>query len=191
MIERTAVIMHGMPDRAEYYDPEVPALSNAHWLPWLQRQLMIRDIITQVPEVPDSWRADYAAWCRAFERYDITPGTALVGHSCGGGFLVRWLSEHRDARAGRVVLVAPWLDPDREETSDFFDFAIDPGLAERTAGLTIFHSDDDLASIHKSVRMIRDAVPGVGTREFHGYGHFCMEDMKTAVFPELLQAVWV
>ncbi len=27
-------------------------------------------------------------WKKEFERFNITPQTVLVGHSCGGGFLV-------------------------------------------------------------------------------------------------------
>jgi alpha-beta hydrolase superfamily lysophospholipase len=39
-----------------------------------------------------------------FERYDIFPETDLVGHSCGGGFFVRWLSKHLEVKVGNVVL---------------------------------------------------------------------------------------
>lgn len=106
---KNAIILHGKsgPGEQEYYNPDFPAASNSHWIPWLQKQLMIRDIYAQTPEVPNSWKPDYATWCKEFERYDITPETVLVGHSCGGGFLVRWLSERPDVRVDKVVLVAP------------------------------------------------------------------------------------
>lgn len=87
-------------------------------------------------------------------------------------------------------MVAPWLNPDNNpisDTADFFDFEIDPDLVSRTAGITIFNSDNDFDSIHKSVQMIRNAVKDVGCKEFHGYGHFCYEDMKTVEFPELVK----
>ena len=38
--DRNAVILHGQPSREEYYDPNAPSMSNAHWLPWLQAQLL-------------------------------------------------------------------------------------------------------------------------------------------------------
>lgn len=101
---------------------------------------------------------------------------------------MRWLSEHKDVRVGTVVLVAPWLNPtdnSQSDTDDFFKFEIDPQLASRTAGVTIFNSDNDFKVIQASVRIIRDAVEDVQYREFHGYGHFCLEDMKTTAFPEL------
>lgn len=60
------------------------------------------------------------------------------------------------------------------------------GLTKRTAGVTIFNSDDDQSTIHESVRIIRDRVDGINYKEFHNYGHFCVEDMNTVEFPELL-----
>ena len=98
------------PLRLEYYSQDYPSLSNCHWYPWLQKQLLVHRWQPKPPEIPRVFELDYAAWVREFERYDITPQTQLVGHSCGAGFLVRWLSEHKAVKVGRVVLrVAPWL----------------------------------------------------------------------------------
>jgi len=186
---KNAIILHGKPEKEEYYSDEYPSASNSHWLPWLQKQLLMRDIIAHTPEVPRSYVPDYAVWCEEFERFDITAETTLVGHSCGGGFIVRWLSEHSEVSVGKVVLVAPWIDPDRDETTDFFDFTIDPELAKRTKGITIFGSDDDFVSVQKSVQILRDTIKGIRHRQFHHYGHFCSEDLGTQEFPELLAEV--
>ncbi|MGC9669017.1 RBBP9/YdeN family alpha/beta hydrolase [Planosporangium sp. 12N6] len=186
---RNAVIVHGMPSREEYYDPDLPTASSHHWLPWLAKQLLVRDIPAYRPEMPAAFAPDYPTWRREFERYDITPETLLVGHSCGGGFLVRWLSEHPATRVGRVVLVAPWLDPDRGRAPDFFAFTIDPDLAPRTDGLVVFNSDDDSDGVQRSAHLIRDTVTGTDYREFHRYGHFCAHDLGGPRFPELLTAL--
>jgi predicted alpha/beta hydrolase family esterase len=182
---KNAIVLHGMPGQEEYYNPAFPSASNSHWLPWLQKQLLIHDIAAQTPEVPNAWKPDYETWRKEFERYDITSETMLVGHSCGGGFLVRWLSEHPDIHVGKVVLVAPWLDPDRSDTTDFFEFSIDPKLKGRTADLMIFNSDNDMHDVHQSVKMIREVIENAAYREFHNYGHFCFENLKTVEFPEL------
>jgi predicted alpha/beta hydrolase family esterase len=182
-----AIILHGGPDREEYYDPQAPSMSNAHWLPWLQGQLLKADIAAATPEVPYAFDRNWPTWNREVERFDITPETILIGHSTGAGFFVKYLSIHPALHVGKVILVAPWLDPDREHTVDFFDdFDIDPGLVARTAGVTIFNSDDDMASIQKTVSILRSTVSDVEYREFHRYGHFCFEDMNTVEFPELL-----
>jgi predicted alpha/beta hydrolase family esterase len=183
-----AVIVHGKPSREEYYDPAQPSPSNAHWLPWLAKQLMLRDIHAHTPEMPRAYAPDFAAWSAEFARYDVGPRTLLVGHSCGGGFLTRWLSEHPDVRVGRVVLVAPWIDPDHRH-GDLFDFTIDHALAERAGRLIIFNSDTDAEEVQRSGRLIRDAVPGAVYREFSGYGHFCLEDLGGPAFPDLLVAL--
>ncbi len=37
---KNAIILHGQPSRGEYYNIEMPSMSNAHWIPWLQGQLL-------------------------------------------------------------------------------------------------------------------------------------------------------
>ncbi len=187
---KNAILVPGRPDKEEYYDPKYPTNSNNHWFPWLSKQLQIKNIFAVAIEPPMPWQPRYDIWKREFEKFDITPETVLIGHSCGGGFLVRWLSENKDKKVGRVILVAPWLNPENNpasDTADFFEFEIDHELVERTAGVVIFNSDNDQKTIHTSVRIIREAVKNVDYREFHNYGHFCLSDMHTEKFPELAE----
>jgi len=187
---KNAIILHGKPDpgQEEYYNPAFPAASNSHWIPWLQKQLIIHDIATQTPEIPNAWKPEYTIWCKEFERYDVTPETILVGHSCGAGFIVRWLSEHPDVRVTNVILVAPSLGIDWD-TNGFFDFEIDPKLAEHTTKLAIFLSDDDRDAIQQAAKKLKAIIPDIEYRAFHSYGHFTLEDMKTTEFPELLEEI--
>jgi len=83
---KNAILLHGTPSKEEYYSLEYPSASNAHWFPWLQKQLLIKDIPAVTIEMPSSYLPDYSLWQTEFERFDITPETILVGHSCGGGF---------------------------------------------------------------------------------------------------------
>ena len=188
---KNAILVHGKPGKKEYYDPNIPSPSNIHWFPWLQKQLLVKDIVAHTPEVPNAWKPHYPTWKKEFERFETTPDTILVGHSCGGGFLIRWLSENKTKKVGKVVLVAPWIDPDREETTDFFEFDIDPNLSDRTSSITIFNSDDDEESVQKTVKTIRETIKSVNYREFHNYGHFCLKDLKTEKFPELLDEILI
>ena len=181
---KNAIILHGKPDKGEYYSADLPSASNSHWLPWLQKELMIRDIYAQTPEIPNSYRPDHETWRKEFERFDITPETLLVGHSCGGGFLVRWLSEHPDVHVGKVVLVAPSLGIDWKNR-DFFTFEIDPAVASHTQGLTIFVGGKDRSAIHESVEKLQNAIADAKIRNFPEFAHFCYEDMHTVEFPEL------
>ncbi len=184
---QTAIIIHGMPDREEYYDPERPSPSNCHWIPWLQKQLSLRDVVAQTPEMPVPYMPEYGAWKAVFERLPLDEDTILVGHSCGAGFIVRYLSEE-NVRVGNVVLVAPWLDPENSLGTGMFAFALDVNLAAKTKSLTVFSSTNDMDEVQESVRMIAEKVHGATVREFKDAGHFCYEDMRTDAFPELFEA---
>ncbi|OVE79457.1 hypothetical protein BVY00_00385 [bacterium G20] len=184
---KNAIILHGKPGREEYYDPKVPSSSNYHWIPWLQKQLIVHDIKADAPEVPHAHSPQYESWRKEVERFEIGPDTILVGHSCGGGFWFRWLSEHSDIKVGKVVLVAPSLGLSWTENKDFFDYKIDKNITSRTKRLIIFYSDNDKQSTLDAVKYYKDYVSGIQIRQFQGLGHFTHKDMKTSEFPELLE----
>lgn len=187
-----AILVPGRPDKDEHYDPKRPSNSEDHWFSWLKRQLILKDIHTVSIEPPFPFRPRYDEWKKEFERFDILPDTILVGHSCGGGFLVRYLSEHGDARVGRVALVAPWINPDNNpvsDTADFFDFAIDPDFPSRTKGVTVFISSDDVPSVLQTVAILKEKVTGLQLNEYTDKGHFTFNSMGTREFPDLLECL--
>lgn len=187
----SAILIHGWTNKGEYYNPDRPTPSNDHWFPWLTKQLVLNDIDTVSIEMPNSYYPEYSVWKRELERYDIDENTILVGHSCGGGFLVRWLSE-TNKRVDKVILVAPWLGYDvGDEPFDesFFDFEIDPKLLTKANKIAILVSDDDLESIHKSVVDIQNVLPTVSIRRFVDKGHFTIGSLGGEAFPELLKEV--
>jgi uncharacterized protein len=186
---RRAVILHGRPDVDEYFSQEFPSQSNSHWLPWLQKQLLVRGYEAQTPEVADSYQPSYGRWSAELERNLTDQPMTLVGHSCGGGFLIRWLSEHPDFQVDTLALVAPWLDPDRVSTTDFFDFVIDDSLPKRVERFHLFHSRDDQESIQKSVSILREHYPDMIQHLYDDMGHFCYSNMGTEEFPDLLSAI--
>lgn len=181
-----AIVLHGRPSKADYYDGERPSPSNSHWLPWLQKQLIIDGIATATPEVPLAFEPHWERWVAEIERFDINPDTILVGHSCGGGFWVRYLSEHQELTVGKVVLVAPWIDVEHEDHNNFFDFKIDVNLVSRTKGLFIYNSIEDVDEIQTSVTKLKKVLKGAIYKEFKGKGHFTHKYMPDDKFPELL-----
>lgn len=188
---KNAILIHGWNTKAENYDPTRPTASNDHWFPWLTKQLVLKDINTVSIEMPDGYYPRYAIWKHELERYDINGKTILVGHSCGGGFLVRWLSETKK-KVGKVVLVAPWLGLDTGKEpfdEEFFKFKIDPNIAQKTKGLSIFISDDDEESVLDSVKILRDKLTGTEFKDFEGKGHFTIGSLGGPEFPELFNEV--
>ena len=56
---KTAVILHGMPSKEEYFNESSPAQSDKHWLPWIQRQLIVNGIFAQGIEFPEPYEPVY------------------------------------------------------------------------------------------------------------------------------------
>ena len=195
---KKAILVHGYVKREKYYDASRPSMSNNQWFPWLTSQLITRDIFTVAPELPEPWRPDFNVWKHEFERFDITKNTILVGHSFGGGFLVRWLSEN-DVKVGKVVLVAPFMgvadesdDEDRRYANEhFFDFEIDAQLAGKTSGLTIFKSTDDSKRVNESIDALMDKFgDSCKLITLENRGHFrAKEKWMPFAFPELLEEI--
>ncbi len=183
---KTATILHGMPTREEYKDPNRPASSNCHRVPWLQRQLTLNDICTQTPEMPIPYNPEYTAWKKVFEGCPLDEHTILVGHSCGGWFILRYLSEH-DIKVGKVILVAPWIDTTHELDTGMFDFILDNNIIHKTKNIVLFESTDDEYEVQESIQIIKQHLPSITVKTFEDYGHFCIEDLKTEAFPELLE----
>jgi uncharacterized protein len=182
---RTAIILHGKPSREEYLDPNCPSPSNAHWLPWLQRQFLLNGVLAQTPELPDPYEPDYRRWSAVFERFPIDRDAILVGHSCGAGFLVRWLSEH-PVEVGKVALVAAWMDPNSNRAQAMFDgVRIDADLTARTRGVRLFVSGDDGQEILATAALLETTIKGIELSRFEGRGHFTSGSMGTEAFPEL------
>lgn len=182
---RNAIIVHGSPSKQEYYNPDMPSMSNAHWIPWLQGQLLKNDIAAATPEIPLAFAPDWEMWCREVERFEVNPETLLVGHSRGGDFWLRYLSENKNLKVGKIVLVAPSLGYLEEDGNYFGHFELDPNLVERTAGFSLFASDNDGQSMIDTAKEIREKIDNVHYREFH-LGHFTSRSMGTTEFPELL-----
>lgn len=185
---KTAIIIHGLPTKEGYFSTTGDSESNCHWLPWLQKQLIVNGILAQTPEMPTPYNPTYQDWKDTLERFDLNEDTILVGHSCGGGFILRYLSEE-NVKVGKVVLVAPWIDPEKFLDTGMFDFAIDPNLISKTTGVTIFESTNDNEEIKESIRRILSEVDGANVKTFKDYGHFCFRNMHTREFPKLLKEV--
>ncbi len=181
---KSAIILHGMPSREEYFGLNGSLQQNKHWLPWIKEELMAEGVKVFSPEFPEPYLPVYENWKKSFEELEVDKDTILIGHSCGAGFILRWLSENK-IQVGKVALVAPWIDPRGQLQNDFFNFKIDKDLLSRATGVCIFISKDDDKDILDSFEIIKKELPEVDVRWFENYGHFTFGDMKTIEFPEL------
>lgn len=190
---KQVILIHGLPAKEEVLGDVWPSPSNAHWFPWIQKQLTRQDILCQALEMPRSYNPIYKDHERVLNQMEIGDDTILVGHSCGGGFLLRYLSEHKDLKPKKVILVAPWLDFEKylkelNPDSDYFDFSVDTTISERTDLYCMYSTDDD-DSILDSVKMIREKMSNMHLVEFSDKGHFTEPDLGSKEFPELLEII--
>jgi predicted alpha/beta hydrolase family esterase len=185
---KNAIIVHGMPSQREDRIAKLLGIkaSQFHWLGWLGKQLRKNGYDVWAPEMPRPYAPEWEVWAGEAEKAKLGPDTMLIGHSCGAGFWLRYLSEHKDLKVGKVVLVAPWIDVPKKTAPEFFDFKLDKKLVSRTGGVVVFYSDNDMKAVQLSVDKIRKKVPGIEFRQFTGYGHFTIFQMRTRKFPELL-----
>jgi uncharacterized protein len=135
-------------------------------------------------EMPNKLWADYTAWSIWFEKMVpyLRDGVVLVGHSLGGGFLLRYLSEHQlPVRIGQLHLIAPVVLGDLSDCEGFsIDLSTWSGFQSQIEAVHVWHSaDDTLVPIHHSEQFV-EHYPAATLHRFHDRWHFLQPE-----FPEL------
>lgn len=182
---KNACIIHGCGSEEEFLNDDIPSPSNHHWIPWLQKQLLMRGYLCQTPEMPAPYQPDYEEWKKVMKGFLVNRETSLVAHSCGSGFLLRWLGENTK-KIQRLVMVAPSLDLKRRR-GEFMNFTLAPDLQDRIGEIHVFLSaDEPVPGIRESVDAILKTYPKSRLHNFDKMGHFCRDSMGTEKFPELL-----
>lgn len=147
------------------------------WADWLQFFVELEhDVIMQRPYFPHAHALlmKYDEWEKIMDRQEITKDTVLIGHSAGGGFVLKYLSKHPELKVRQVVLVAPWIDVEDIQPFGFYDdLKLDDNIVAQTElGIDIMISDDDFPYIKSSVDKIEQNISGVRIHRFSGQGHF-------------------
>ena len=188
---KNAIILHGIEDNRKDYDglPESP--SNLGWFPVIKQELIRRGVLTQTPEMPNPYMPDmdYSEWAKAISPFNINSETILIGHSCGGGFWLKYLSNNPDIRVKQLILVAPWIDPENKHLTFFADLNLDKNLPARCGQIDLFISSDDMPRILKSFEKIKETYGDkIKYHEFNDKEHFSWSCIGRD-FPELLKVI--
>ncbi|MFA6095749.1 MAG: alpha/beta hydrolase [Candidatus Paceibacterota bacterium] len=143
-----------------------------------------------LPEMPNDMNAKYLEWKIWFDKVVpfIEDGAVLVGHSLGGIFLAKYLSENRVPREIRAtfLIAAPFDDEDTPEASDesLGDFALPPsldGFARQGGDIYIYQSEDDPVVSSADMAKYARALPEAKQRVFKGRGHFIDPELPELV----------
>ncbi len=186
--KRTCIVIHGCPPKDRRKEKDYTSPDKSHWIPWIKSKLEKNEIKTFVPKMPVPWKPDYNKFKKEFEKYEVNKNTILIGHSCGGTFLVRWLGETKK-KIKKLILIAPTkiLKEKDKYLEKLYDFNIDKNIRNLTDEIIIFISNDREERV-KSAELFKEELNGKLIR-LENKGHFCIWDMKTEEFPELLKEI--
>ncbi len=183
------VLVHGCPAKPEDR-VDVTKASDKHWIPWMREQMQKNKIRVFTPLMPEPWKPDYAAWKKEFEKIPVDENTVVVGHSCGGAFLVRWLGETQRKVKKLILLAGAKIPADdaNEVIRNLYDFDIDPRIRDNVGEIAVLISDDDEERHRKSAVLYAEALHGRLVK-FKGKGHFLFKQMGTNALPELFDEI--
>ncbi|MBU2220500.1 alpha/beta hydrolase [Patescibacteria group bacterium] len=141
------------------------------------------------PSMPSKYNAKYVEWCIWFEKVlpHLRDDVVLVGHSLGGIFLAKYLSEHTllVSIAGLWLIAAPF---DTEDTDySLADFTLPESLenvSKQAKHIVLYHSTDDPVVPFPALDKYKEKLPEATVRIFSDRGHFLQER-----FPELIEDI--
>jgi uncharacterized protein len=142
-----------------------------------------------VPQMPNKSNAHYAEWEIWFNKIAplLNEQVVLVGHSLGGIFLAKYLSENQfPKKIAATFLVAACFDADDSEYS-LGDFILPSDLtkfAHQGGMIYLYHSKDDEVVPYADVEKYKSKLPQAQVVSFSDRGHFSQEHL-----PELVQTI--
>lgn len=158
--------------------------STTNWFLWLKNQEEQKGNEVFVPDFPNTEFPNYDEWKKHWEELyvpKIESNSIFIGHSLGGSFLLRWLSEE-EISVARLILVAPAPDDcDIEEIQNFF---IAPWNAEtlkqNVRKIIVLGSENDPYISLLKFKTLAEAL-GAIFKKCSGRGHLNDEEL-----PEIL-----
>ncbi len=188
-VRKRIIIVHGCPSNVEKAMNLETRTYDKHWMPWTKATLEERGYTVKTPLMPNPWSPDYSAFRAEFEKHIVSEKDILIGHSCGGAFLVRWLGDTKQ-KISKLILVAPWKIPDAGDKfrEEYYGYEIDRTIPDRVGKIIIFTSNNEEDDGKRSVKIFHDALGGK-VIDLKEKGHYTFDDMGTEEFPELLQEI--
>ena len=138
-----------------------------------------------LPRMPNALNAKYKEWSLWFEKYIplLLDGVVLVGHSLGGSFLAKYLSEEEFPKEilATFLISAPFAkDGDR----DLVEFTVPKSLdllSTQGGKIFLYHSKDDQVVNFTELENYTRALPTAFVRAFEDRGHFNQESLPEVV----------
>lgn len=142
-----------------------------------------------LPRMPNGTNARYEEWKIWFERMVpfINENAIFIGHSLGGIFLAKYLSEKTISKKikAAILVAAPFDDTNSEES--LIDFMLPSSLAklaEQSGTIYLIQSKDDPVVPYEQLEKYKRALPNAKTLTFEDRQHFNQE-----IFPEIIALI--
>lgn len=181
------IFCHGvMPPEMDW---ETREYYNGNWEKWLQFTVeKDHDVIMQMPKFPHAHALlmKYDEWEKIMDFQDINQDTVLIGHSAGGGFVLKYMAMHPELKIKQAILVAPWIDSNHEQPNGFYNGLdlSDNIINQTTNGIDMMASNDDMPDILSSINKIKQNMPNIRVYEYENRGHFL-----SPMLPEILDII--
>lgn len=141
------------------------------------------------PRMPNPSNAKYTEWKIWFQKLAqvMDSGAMLVGHSLGGIFLAKYLSEEAIPVSVKatILVAAPYDDEGSEESLGDFVLSGDlSGLSRQGGEVILYHSEDDPVVPFLQLSKYQKILPDAQVKIFSDRQHFNQE-----YFPEIVEQI--
>lgn len=155
------------------------------WKRWLRDEL-VGDYEVILPVMPNKTNARYEEWKLWMDKIVplLNDEIILIGHSMGGSFVVKYLSENKfPKKIMAVFLVSAMFDYD-DDGNSLHSFSLPENLDLQTDKVYLYHSKDDRVVPFRSLDKFKNKFPNAIARVFEDRGHINQEE-----FPELIKDI--
>ena len=169
-------------------DLDFESMNKVGWKDHLEKDLG-RGFEVIRPKMPNPSNAKYLEWKIWWEKIipHLEKEVVLVGHSLGGIFLAKYLSENKFLKKtlAAFLIAAPYDDKGEEDSLGDFNLKKDLSrLQDQSEKLFIWQSADDKIVNFTDLGKYRKALPRAICREFKNKGHF-----NQTHFPEIVREI--
>ena len=196
-MKKQVVIIHGA-DTFATYEEYISFLKNftidtldyftkKGWKDSLQKELG-EEFEVIAPKMPNKWNARYVEWKIWFEKLIplLNSEVVFVGHSMGGMFLAKYLSENAFSKKikGVFLVASPYSAKDSGYVADFMLPEDLDSLNKQAAQVYMYHSEDDTVVPFNEFIQYKKKLPNTHAISFKDRGHFNQE-----FFPEIVRDI--
>lgn len=138
-----------------------------------------------LPSMPNKTNAKYNEWKLWFDNISqlFSDDCILVGHSLGGIFLAKYLSENSFPRKIRatILIAAPYDDESEEDLTDFKITNLSDMFTSQAGKIIVYYGSNDPVIPTTEAQKYRDQLPDAEFNELLAPDHFVRTE-----FPELV-----